>query len=65
MKKQTAILSMLQWLIVLVALAVAMTRFSYLSGAAHWLMTIAIGLSCLGLGDAASKLIRKEQPAAA
>ena len=42
-----------------------MTRCSYLSGAAHWLMTIAIGLSCLGLGDAASKLIRKEQPAAA
>ena len=64
MKKQ-AVLSMLQWFVVLVALAVAMTQFSYLSEAAHWLMTIAIGLSCLGLGDAASRLIRKEQPAAA
>ena len=64
MKKQ-AVLSMLQWFIVLVALAVAMTQFSYLSEAAHWLMTLAIGLSCLGLGDAASRLIRKEQPAAA
>ena len=64
MKKQ-AVLSMLQWFVVLVALAVAMTQFSYLSEAAHWLMTLAIGLSCLGLGDAASRLIRKEQPAAA
>ena len=64
MKKQ-AVLSMLQWFIVLVALAVAMTRFSYLPEAAHWLMTLAIGLSCLGLGDAASRLIKKEQPAAA
>ena len=64
MKKQ-AVLSMLQWFVVLVALAVAMTQFSYLSEAAHWLMTLAIGLSCLGLGAAASRLIRKEQPAAA
>ena len=64
MKKQ-AVLSMLQWFVVLVALAVAMTQFSYLSEAAHWLMTLAIGLSCLGLGDAASRLIRKEQHAAA
>lgn len=64
MKKQ-AVLSMLQWFIVLIALAVAMTQFSYLSEAAHWLMTVAIGLSCLGLGDACSRLIRKEQHAAA
>ena len=62
MKKQN-ILTMLQWFIILAALAVAMARFSVVSGAAHWLVTIAIGLSCLGLGNAVSALIKKDQPA--
>ena len=64
MKKQ-AVLSMLRWFIVLAALAFAMTRFSCLSEAAHWLMILAIGLSCLGFGEACSRLIKKERPAAA
>ena len=64
MKKQN-ILTMLQWLVVMAALAVAMTQLSFVSGAAHWLLTVAIGLSCLGFGDAVSTLIKKEEHAMA
>ena len=47
-------------------LALAVTsQLAQLSGTAQWLVTIAIGLGCLGLGDACSRLIRKEQHAMA
>ena len=62
--KKTDLLSMIQWLVVLAALAVT-SQFAQLTGPVHWLVTIAIGLGCLGLGDACSRLIKKEQPAAA
>ena len=57
---KTNLLIMIQWLVVLVALAVT-AQLSHPAGAVHWLVTIAIGLSCLGLGDACSRLIKKEQ----
>ena len=63
MKKQINITRMLQWLVVLVALAVAATQFTLMSGAAYWLVTIGIGLSCLGFADAVSTLIKREEPA--
>ena len=62
--KKTNLLIMIQWLVVLVALAVT-SQLAQLSGPAQWLVTIAIGLGCLGLGDACSKLIKKEQHAMA
>ena len=62
--KKTNLLIMIQWLVVLVALAVT-SQLAQLNGPAQWLVTIAIGLSCLGLGDACSRLIRKEQHAMA
>ena len=64
MKKQTDILIMIQWLVVLVALAVT-SQLARMTGAVNWLVTVAIGLSCLGFGDACSRALRKEQPAAA
>ena len=64
MKKQTNILIMIQWLVVLVALAVT-SQLAQLTGPVHWLVTIAIGLGCLGLGDACSRLLKKEQHAMA
>ena len=57
---KTNLLIMIQWLVVLVALAVT-SQLAQLTGPVHWLVTIAIGLSCLGLGDACSRLIKKEQ----
>lgn len=65
MKKQNNIARMLQWLVVLAALAIAATQVIFVSGAAHWLVTVAIGLSCLGFGDAVSALIKKEEHAIA
>jgi hypothetical protein len=65
MKKQNHIARMLQWLVVLAALAVAATQFSFVTGAAYWLVTIGIGLSCIGFADAVSSLIKKEEPAIA
>ena len=62
--KKTNLLIMIQWLVVLIALAVT-SQLAQLSGPAQWLVTIAIGLGCLGLGDACSKLIKKEQHAMA
>ena len=62
--KKTNLLIMIQWLVVLVALAVT-SQLSQPTGAVHWLVTIAIGLSCLGLGDACSRLIKKGQHAMA
>ena len=62
--KKTNLLIMIQWLVVLVALAVT-SQLAQLTGPAQWLVTIAIGLGCLGLGDACSKLIKKEQHAMA
>ena len=58
--KKTNLLIMIQWLVVLAALAVT-SQLAQLTGPAQWLVTIAIGLGCLGLGDACSKLIKKEQ----
>ena len=51
-------------IVVLAALAVT-SQLAQLTGPAQWLVTIAIGLGCLGLGDACSRLIRKEQHAMA
>ena len=62
--KKTNLLIMIQWLVILVALAVT-SQISQPTGAVHWLVTIAIGLGCLGLGDACSRLLKKEQPAMA
>jgi len=62
--KKTNLLIMIQWLVVLVALAVT-SQLAQLNGPAQWLVTIAIGLGCLGLGDACSRLIKKEQHAMA
>ena len=62
--KKTNLLIMIQWLVVLVALAVT-SQLAQLNGPTQWLVTIAIGLGCLGLGDACSRLIRKEQHAMA
>ena len=62
--KKTNLLIMIQWLVVLTALAVT-SQLAQLSGPAQWLVTIAIGLGCLALGDACSRLIRKEQHAMA
>ena len=50
--KKTNIARVLQWLVVLAALALAATQVTFVSGAAHWLVTIAIGLCCLGFGEA-------------
>ena len=63
--KKTIIARMLQWLVVLAALAVAATQFSFVTGAAYWLVTIGIGLSCISFADAVSSLIKKEEPAIA
>ena len=62
--KKTNLLIMIQWLVVLTALAIT-SQLAQLTGPVHWLVTIAIGLGCLGLGDACSKLIKKEQHAMA
>ncbi len=62
--KKTNLLTMIQWLVILAALAVT-SQLTQLTGPVHWLVTIAIGLGCLGLGDACSRLIRKEQHATA
>ena len=63
--KKTNIARMLQWLVVLAALAIAATQISFAGGAAHWLVTVAIGLCCLGFGDAVSALIKREEHAIA
>ena len=62
--KKTNLLTMIQWLVILAALAIT-SQLTQLTGPVHWLVTIAIGLGCLGLGDACSRLIRKEQHAMA
>ncbi len=62
--KKTNLLTMIQWLVILAALAIT-SQLTQLTGPVHWLVTIAIGLGCLGLGDASSRLIRKEQHATA
>ena len=62
--KKTNLLVMIQWLVVLVALAVT-SQLARLTGPVQWLVTIAIGLGCLGLGEACSRLIKKEQHAMA
>ena len=62
--KKTDLLIMIQWLVVLVALAVT-SQLAQMTGPVQWLVTLAIGLSCLGLGEACSRLIKKEQPAMA
>ena len=60
--KKTHFLITIQWLVVLVALAVT-SQLAQMTGPVQWLVTLAIGLCCLGLGDACSRLIRKEQTA--
>ena len=62
--KKINLLTMIQWLVILAALAIT-SQLAQLTGPAQWLVTIAIGLGCLGLGDACSRLIRKEQHAMA
>ena len=62
--KKTNLLIMIQWPVVLTALAVT-SHLAQLTGPAQWLATIAIGLGCLGLGDACSRLIKKERHAMA
>ena len=62
--KKTNLLTMIQWLVILAALAIT-SQLTQLTGPVHWLVTIAIGLGCLGLGDACSRLIRKDQHATA
>lgn len=60
MKKQRNILLMLQWLVVLVALAIAATQLTVTASASYWLVEIGIGLSCIGFAEACSALIQKK-----
>ena len=60
MKKQSGILSSIQWLVVLVALTLAVTQLSFASSISRWLVLISIGLSCVGFAEAFSPLIGKE-----